>query len=154
VIHRAARSAGRDPARITAGLQVYYVTAPTEAEARQIAESRAIRFLTLLAPAEVWERAGAVHPLGQHFRGMVDFVPYRYGREELEDALAAASLDVFSSVALLGPPGQIVDRVRALGEAGLDHAVLVPASALVSRRAALYALRSLPGIVRALRSGS
>ena len=152
-IREAARKGGRDPEPIIAGMQIFLMVAPTRAEARELLRSRAARFVGLLASDEIWQKAGLSHPLGQGFKGMIDFIPQSYSREELEQALAAVPPELLEESGIWGTPADVVDKIRALGEAGLQHAVLVPASALVSRASARFTLKSLPGITRRLRMG-
>ena len=115
---------------------------------------RAIRLLGLGAPARVWERAGAVHPLGPDFNAIVDFVPDRHDPRLIEDAIATVPEEVLTEGSLLwGTPTQVTAKLRAFGEAGLRHVVLAPVSGLVSKRAALYGLRATGAVARALARG-
>ncbi len=152
-IRSAAVEAGRNPQAITAALAPIVVVAPTEQAARAMLDTRFIRFLGLLLPAASWQRVGADHPFGEGFRGYVDFVPETYRRETLEAALAQVPWQVLAESMFWGTPGQIVDRLRAYGEAGLRYVVPALASMALSPGAALYSLWALGRIVRALRSG-
>lgn len=153
-VRRAASAAGRDPDAIVPSMQLFAVVAPSDAEARQMIEgSRAARLLSLLAHEDVFRQAGAAHPLGAGFRGMIDFVPEAYSKEQLEEAMAAVPAEMLENLGVAGSPQTVVRKVQALGGAGLRHVVLVPVSALLSRAAMRFTLRSLPGIVRKLRSG-
>jgi phthiodiolone/phenolphthiodiolone dimycocerosates ketoreductase len=151
IVRTAARRAGRDPQTITPALHRFLVLAPTEQDARTLLRHKAIRAFGLAAPAELWTRAGAQHPFGQRFRGYVDLVPERYERAEIEAAIAAVPPELLEEGPLLwGTPEQVVGKLRAFGDVGLRHVVLAPVSGLVSRSAALYALRATRTIVRAL----
>ena len=150
VVRSSAREAGRDQEAIVPALQAFVVVAPSDAEARRLLDSRAMRFLALLAPHQTWSEAGVAHPLGGTFRGMVDMIPSRLSRGQLEEAMAEVTVDVLANHILWGTRERVVAALRLLGEAGLRHVVLAPVSALVSRRAAFDAIRSLPWMVRAL----
>ena len=152
-VRRAAEAAGRDPDAITPALQAFLVLGRTEEHARRLFESRPLRYASLLMSDEVWQRQGLTHPLGRGFRGMIDIVPQRMTREQVEDALAAVPGEQLAGEAIWGTAGQVVEKLRALGEAGLRHVVLVPISAMVSRRAALRAIRGMATVARRLRSG-
>ncbi len=152
-IQTAARVAGRDPAAIVPAMQMFFITAPTEDEARALLETKAVRFAALLASDEMWKRHGLTHPLGDGFRGMVDFVPQRHGRAELDAMIDAVPVDLLAEDAVWGTPDQVVAKIRAYGDAGLRHVVLAPLSALVSKRTALSTMRGLVHISRRLRSG-
>ncbi len=153
-VQAAARQAGRDPAAITASLQLFLVVAPTSEAARAMLDRRAIKFMALLAPDELWQAGGLTHPLGKGFGGMVDFVPQSYDRATMDAAIAQVPFELLAEQMIWGTPQQVLSQVRALGEAGLQHVVLTPASALVSPRAAAYTLRSTLTIARRLQSGT
>jgi phthiodiolone/phenolphthiodiolone dimycocerosates ketoreductase len=152
-IEKAAAEAGRDPASVVAGLDAFYVVGRNDADVRRQLEHPAIRFLALLAPDTAWRRVGLTHPMGRGFRGMVDLVPVRYGRAEREAAIDRVPVDLLATQIIAGTPDQIVERLRALAAVGMRHVVLNPVSPLVSRRALTYTLRTLPGLVRRLRTG-
>jgi phthiodiolone/phenolphthiodiolone dimycocerosates ketoreductase len=154
VIRAAAREAERDPEAITPALEPYIVVAPTEQEAQAMLGSKAGRYAALLfVPAEGWRKVGVEHPFGERFRGYVDFVPERYDRKTLEEAIAAVPPELVGRNFILGTPEQVVSRLRQFGEAGLRHVVLTLASALFSRRAAVYGLRATRTIARLLKNG-
>ncbi len=151
-VRAAARDAGRDPAAITPALHRFAVIARTEQEARAMLETKVIRSLGLMAPAEVWRQAGAVHPFGEHFNALVDFVPDRYDRRTVDEAIAAVPAALVAEGPLLwGTPPQVAAKLRAFGDSGLRHVVLAPVSGLVSKHAALYGLWATGRIARSLR---
>jgi phthiodiolone/phenolphthiodiolone dimycocerosates ketoreductase len=152
-IRTAARGAGREPGEITPALHRFVVVGPTEQETREMLETKAIRAFGLAAPADLWRKAGAEHPFGEHFRGYVDFVPDRYDRKTLEQAIAAVPPELAEEGPLMwGTPEQVADKLKAFGEVGLRHVVLAPASGLVSKRAAIYGIRATRKIARLLRN--
>lgn len=150
-IRQAARDNGRDPDAITPSNQVSVVVAKTEREALRILDSTAGRYLNLAMPARAWEALGAQHPLGANFGGWIDILPESYTKEQLDAAIAQVPLEVTRAIAVHGTPEQVTARLREFGEAGMRHAVLALGSAFDSQRAALYSLRALWKIRRALR---
>ena len=154
VVREAAAATGRDPDAITPAMQAFVVMARTETGARRLFESKALRYASLLMSDAVWKRQGLTHPLGEGFRGMVDIVPQRMSREQVEDAIARVPGDQLAGEAIWGTPSMVADKLQALGEAGLRHVVLVPLSAMVSRRAAVDTVWGMFTVARRLRSGS
>ena len=151
-VRSAAAEAGRAAASITPALHRFVVFGSTEREARDMLDNRAIRLLGLGAPADVWHRAGVTHPLGEGFNAIVDFVPDRHDPAVVDEAIAAVPEQVMTEGPLLwGTPAQVIDKLRAFGEAGMGHVILAPVSGLVSKRAALYGLRATAQVARALR---
>ena len=65
----------------------------------------------------------------------------------------AAVPQALIELAVWGTPAQIVEKLRAFGEAGLRHVVPWVPSALVSPDAADYTREALGEIAHALRSG-
>jgi phthiodiolone/phenolphthiodiolone dimycocerosates ketoreductase len=151
VIRAAAQEAGRDPQTITPALVQIPIVAPTEQEARKMLDTRFLRFFALLGSSAEWRRVGAQHPFGEHFRGAVDWIPEHYDLKTLEEGLAAVPPELLGCGLLWGTPEQVADKLREFGEVGVRHVVLFPASALLSRRAAIYGLLAIRKIARLLR---
>ncbi len=150
-IRDAARSSGRDPGSIVPGHQLVAVIGRTEAEARSLLGAPVMRFLTLLAPAQLWAVNNLDHPLGSGFRGIVDFVPAEHTAEEIRSAMAKVPIDVVAENVLWGTPDQIRHSLEDQVDAGLRHIVVSPASAAVSRRNAVYSVRATISILRRVR---
>ncbi len=144
---------GRDPAAIVPGWQLFAIIGRSQKHARELLDSQPVRFLSLLGPAHLWARAGLEHPLGPEFRGMIDFVPQHYSKAQMLDAMRQVDVDVLSQLVVWGTPESITGQLRSYVDIGLRHLVLQPASALVSKRDALFSLRSSVSIQRALRKG-
>ena len=66
-VRAAATQVGRNAASITPALHRFMVVCASEQEARAMLDTRVIRALGLMAPAELWRQAGAVHPFGENF---------------------------------------------------------------------------------------
>ena len=152
-IRSAAVTAGRDPEAITPSASLIVVLGRSEAHARSLLGSRPLRYLALMAPAALWSAYGAIHPFGESFRGFIDLVPQRYTVDDLEDAMASVPVSVLENAMLWGTPERVLAGIRELADAGMRHAVLSPASALVSRRDALYSIRATFGLMRRMQSG-
>lgn len=150
-IRVAAKEAGRDGRLIVPGAQIVVVVGRTEREARRYLGERIIRFLALLTPASLWNEHGYEHPLGEEFRGLVDFIPSEHPVGRIEAALAKVPVDAVAETVVWGTPNMILDRLESYVDAGLRHIVLNPASAAVSRRSALYSFRAVLSILRRLR---
>lgn len=146
-----ARRAGRDDKAIVPGYQAFAVIGKTEAHARQLLDSPPVRLFSLLAPAYVWKSVGRDHPFGEHFRGMIDFVPPQYTKRQLDDAMRQVEPELLSKIVIWGTPDSVTDKVQDYVDAGLRHLVLSPASALASKRDALFSMRASIAIQRRIR---
>jgi phthiodiolone/phenolphthiodiolone dimycocerosates ketoreductase len=151
VIQEAASLAGRDPQAVTPALGQFLVVAPTEREVRTMLDSKLGRIFALQIAAAEWRKVGAQHPLGEHFRGYVDWVPEQYDPKTLEEVLAAVPPELIGYGLLWGTPEQIAGKLRAFGEVGVRHVGLLPMSMIVSRRAAIYGLWAVRRIARLVR---
>lgn len=152
-IRSSAEAAGRDPDAITPSAQLIIVLGRSEEHARSLLDSRPLRYLALMAPASLWRERGASHPFGDEFRGFIDLVPQHLSIAELDGALASVPRSVLEDAMLWGTPEHVLECIRELADAGMRHAVLSPASAMVSRRDALFSIRAVLGLMRRLQSG-
>lgn len=150
-IREAATAFGRDAKSIVPGNQLLVVMGRTEQEARRHLDARIIRFLTLLAPAHLWESTGVSHPLGSDFRGLVDFIPSDYPPERILAAMDKVPTDVVAEHVMWGTPDKIREQLETFIDVGLRHIVLGPASAAISRRSAAYSIRAVYSILRSVR---
>jgi phthiodiolone/phenolphthiodiolone dimycocerosates ketoreductase len=152
VIQDAARAAGRDPARIMATFQATIVAAPTEREARTLLEHPMIRYLALLLPASTWAESGHDHPFGPDYRGFADYLPEKYAEAELRAAIAAVPVDDLAATGLIwGTPDRIIATLGDYLDAGLRYVVPQLPALAISRRDALYQIKTLNTIRRAFR---
>lgn len=101
-------------------------------------------------PHSFWDQLGHPHPLGEGFRGIIDFVPQRYEGPEILEAMAAVPTEVLAKTVVWGTPIQVTDQIDELVNVGLRHVTLVSMSALVSPRLARFAVRAVAGISRAV----
>lgn len=151
VIRTAAAEAGRSPQSITPALHRFLVVGASEQEARAMLQTKVIRAFGLMASPELWRQAGSVHPFGDDFNPLVDFMPDRYDRKTIDEAIASVPDAVLTEGPLIwGSPDQVTTKLAAFGDAGLRHVVLAPISGLVSKRAAFYAFRAIGRIARSL----
>ncbi|MFH9349574.1 LLM class flavin-dependent oxidoreductase [Kitasatospora sp. NPDC017646] len=142
-VREAADAAGRDPERIVAAGGVPVIVAETDAAARALTRSTAIRYLALHAGAAQWSAHGVAHPFGEGYRGLSHLLPHRLTREQVERALAVVPDGLVADLAIVGSRQTVLDRIRELGDAGMQLPVLIPVSALASPEAAGYTVEAL-----------
>lgn len=142
-LRTAATRAGRDPAAIQPGMQAPLLLAPTERAAHALLRYPALRFTALLRPASEWRALGLTHPLGQDFRGYLDFIPERLTPSALRQALHAVPDELVERSFLWGTPEQVLARIRSYRAVGLRFLSVLPASALRSPGAALWTFLTL-----------
>ena len=119
-----ARRAGRDATAILPAVELVLVLADRDDEARRSLDDPGLKLLGLLLPASDWASFGSSHPLGEDHRGFVDYDPFALDSDALRDALGAVPTELIEEVVLWGTPERAVEQLRALGDAGLRHAVV------------------------------
>lgn len=116
-VRRAADRADRDPASIVPAGELVVIARETDAAAEAELGSSEARLAGLLLPASAWAERGLRHPLGETFRGFVDFEPTELNRVAAE----LVPPELVGDHVLWGTPATIGRKVRALAEAGLRH---------------------------------
>jgi phthiodiolone/phenolphthiodiolone dimycocerosates ketoreductase len=152
-LRAAATSAGRDPAAITPGLVITGVFDSTHESCHAALESQSMKMGTLIIDAAAWREAGGVHPFGESFGGILDFVPSRYSKE---DALAAMEKVPWEVVHALFPHGtaeEMAEYVHRFERAGLRHVVFSNITAVAKPQKAISSFATLVKTARLLRRG-
>ncbi|MFN8123477.1 MAG: LLM class flavin-dependent oxidoreductase [Thermoleophilia bacterium] len=112
-------AAGRPEDAVAAGLYAWIVCDEDRDRAEALLDSLALRFVALTAPASLYERHGAEHPLASRW-GLLDFVPTRVGRDAAVAAARAVPDGVLREYYMWGTPDDVVDRLRPFREAGME----------------------------------
>lgn len=152
VVRTSAVAAGRDPGAVLAAGGVPIVVAETDAAAHDLLRAKPIRFLALHASAEAWRAHGAAHPFGEDYRGLSELLPHLLTRDEVERAMAAVPDEVVAAQAIVGSRETVLKRINELLDAGMEHPMLIPASAMASPEAAQFTVESIVWLAGRLRS--
>ncbi|MGH2831025.1 MAG: LLM class flavin-dependent oxidoreductase, partial [Actinomycetota bacterium] len=150
-VHVGARAAGRDPASITPGLVLTCVVDSRHEDCHAALESPALKLGALIHDGEAWRDAGGVHPLGEAFRGIIDFVPTRFAREEIKAAMDKVPWEVMHALYPHGTPDEMAERVRAYQNAGCRHVIFENVTAVGKPSKALSSFAALGKTARLLR---
>jgi phthiodiolone/phenolphthiodiolone dimycocerosates ketoreductase len=118
-IRAASVAAGRTADAVRPGLYVWIVCDEDRDVAERLLDSMALRLVALTAPAELYEAAGAEHPLATRW-GLLDYIPTQLGREETLRAARAVPDEVLRSYYTWGTPDDIVERLRPFLSAGTE----------------------------------
>ena len=123
-IRKAAGSAGRDADAITPGMWCYAIVAEDHEQAHRLLNHPLPKSQLLILPSKVYEERGYKHPLGEDFDGIRDYIPTRYGREEILAAIDAIPEEIAHERTVHGTPDELVAMAREYEAAGLQHIVL------------------------------
>jgi phthiodiolone/phenolphthiodiolone dimycocerosates ketoreductase len=152
-IRDAAAKAGRDPMTITPGLVVTGMIDATHEACHAALESPALKLGALILDAEAWREAGGVHPFGESFGGIRDFVPTRYSREDTQAAMEKVPWDIVHALFPHGNPQEMADLARAYERRGMKHIVFENITAVAKPQKALSSFTSLVRCARLIRRG-
>jgi phthiodiolone/phenolphthiodiolone dimycocerosates ketoreductase len=148
----AASDAGRDPLSITAANWFFVVTGASRGEVDEALGSTAQKAFALNAPAEVWARHGARHPLGDDFSGGQDLIPQVFDEQTVLSYIADVPISIAKEMFLTGTPDEVVEQAAEWRDCGLDYPVLANIStAQPSLRRGLAAMVPFTRILRQLR---
>lgn len=123
-VRAAARAAGRDPSRITAGMSHYAILDQDHEDCHRLMRHPIVTSIMLTLPSEAFEERGLDHPLGKGHRGMPNYVPTRYSREVALAAAEAVPDEMAHDLIFHGTPDEVVARVREYEAVGLQHFIL------------------------------
>jgi phthiodiolone/phenolphthiodiolone dimycocerosates ketoreductase len=150
-VRTAASDAGRDPDKIVGSGWFFVVVGPTEGIVDAALESPLARAYALGVRAELWERHGVEHPLGNKHSGFRELMPHTISREEVERLTENVPPGLLREAILAGTPAQIRDRLAELRDQGLSHPVLVNAGPLFRFRWVPAMSASFISLVRMLK---
>jgi phthiodiolone/phenolphthiodiolone dimycocerosates ketoreductase len=152
-VRAAASDAGRNPMSITAAGLFFVVTGRSRDEVDETLGSHPMKAFALNAPAELWARHGASHPLGDDFTGAHDIIPQTLDEESVLSMTADVPLSLLREFLLTGTPGDVIEQVAEWRDQGLQYAVISNISAVQpSLRRGLAASIPFTKILRGLRT--
>jgi phthiodiolone/phenolphthiodiolone dimycocerosates ketoreductase len=124
-IQKARAGAGREQDPFTFGLFVFTVVAPDLDAAELLLDHPFVKGMCLTLPAAAYERHGVPHPLGESAVGMTEYIPGRYGREEILGMIDAIPRELVREYVPHGSPDDITRQLEPYVRAGLEHVVLL-----------------------------
>jgi len=151
-VRAAASDAGRDPLSITAANWFFVVTGASRGEVDDALGSTAQKAFALNAPAEVWARHGARHPLGDDFSGGQDLIPQVFDEQTVLSYTADVPISIAKEGFLTGTPDEVIEQAAEWRDHGLGYPVLANISTVQpSLRRGLAANVPFARILRRLR---
>jgi phthiodiolone/phenolphthiodiolone dimycocerosates ketoreductase len=96
----------------------------------------------------VWARHGAEHPCGEDSNGFVDVVVHALDPEELRALAPTIPFGVVEEMLVVGNDEDVVQRLGAFAENGLEHVVLGLMTGLVGGANEMFARMPMLGVLR------
>lgn len=125
-IRESAKNAGRDPDLITAGLYAMTVVAKTHEECHELFSKPLAKAWALATSEEPFTAANVEHPFStsqRKFNALLHYVPTRYSREEILNAMEQVPEQVVEYCLFHGTAEEIIEKLEKLAEVGLQHIV-------------------------------
>lgn len=124
VVRSAASDAGRDPHAVTPAGTAFVVTGFSREEVDEALESDAVKSVALLAPAEIWARHGAQHPLGAGATGGHDIVPQLLDEDTVLSYTKQVPASLIRELTLNGRPREVIEQAAEYRDQGLRYLVI------------------------------
>jgi phthiodiolone/phenolphthiodiolone dimycocerosates ketoreductase len=151
-VRAAASDAGRNPLSIIAANWFFVLTGGSRDEVDDALGSTVMKAFALNAPAEVWARHGARHPLGDDFTGVQDIIPQVFDEQTVLSYIADVPISIVKESFLTGTPDEVVEQAAEWRDCGVEYPVLANMSAVQpSLRRGLAATVPFAKILRKLR---
>ena len=114
---------GRDFDEIEKGIHLNLVIDKSREESLRIMEAPLIKAGALLTPASVYEKLGYKHPLGENFYALTDYIPAKYARGEVMEAIKRVPLEVVQESFLWGSVEDVINKLDKYRKAGAQTVV-------------------------------
>jgi phthiodiolone/phenolphthiodiolone dimycocerosates ketoreductase len=126
----AAADSGRDPMSILPAVVRTVVTGRSRDDVDEVLDSVVMKASALAAPAEVWARHGAAHPMGPDFSGVQDLVPQTIDQQTALSYAAKVPASLMREITFNGTPTEVIDQVADWRDQGLRYLVIINGSVL------------------------
>ena len=124
IIRNAAKKAGRDPESITPGLYSFVVIDDDHNTCDELITSPYVKNMLMIYPNSVFKKYGVEHPLGKDFYGLLDYIPTKFDRTTILDALEKIPFKMCDDAIFHGTPDEIIGKIEQYAKVGMKHIVL------------------------------
>ncbi|MFX1295612.1 MAG: LLM class flavin-dependent oxidoreductase [Promethearchaeota archaeon] len=124
IIRESAKKAGRNSDEITPALWCYAVLDDDSEVCHELIETPMAKNFLLATSYHNFERFGIKHPLGEKFYGLLDFVPTRYDKETVLEAINKIPFKMCEDAFLHGTPDEMISQIEKYVKIGLKHIVI------------------------------
>ena len=118
VIREAAERAGRDPLAIVPALTAICLIGDDD-ELDELLQAPLVKSILLLLTADDLQRFGYQHPMGPHWRGVMDFDPVTLSRDRIVQFCADVDTRAIRDIFPCGSPKEVAARVKGFCDAGM-----------------------------------
>lgn len=125
IIRESAKKAGRDPDDICPAFWDYIIVDDDPGVSHDMLETPLAKNFLLIASTETFKKYGvSQHPLGENYYGLLDFIPTRFDRDTMLDAIEKVPIQMCEDSFLYGTPDDIIGKLEKYVKVGMKHVVL------------------------------
>ena len=124
-IQTSAKSAGREPDEITPAIWLALIIDEEQEVCDTLLKSPMAKNSLLTASSEVFQQYGISHPFGDNFRGIIDYIPTKYDKKTMMEALEKIPFQMCKDLILNGTPDDIIRKLEEYAKLGAKHIVLI-----------------------------
>ncbi|UCE11334.1 MAG: LLM class flavin-dependent oxidoreductase [Candidatus Thorarchaeota archaeon] len=108
----------------TAALWNWCILDEDVSECERLMQTPLARAYALLYPSSEWKRLGHEHPFGEEFYALRDYVPMRFDRSTVLDAIEQVPDQITRKFFMSGDSETIIQKLEDYAKAGLDHIII------------------------------
>jgi len=122
-LERYTKDFGRSLDDITKAIFVSLVIDEKPDDVEKILKTPILKIHALLLPSDFYEALGYEHPFGE-FYGLIDYIPTKYTKEEILDAIQKVPDEVTKLACVSGTPEDIIQIFDEYEKIGVEHIVI------------------------------
>ncbi|MCK5265221.1 MAG: LLM class flavin-dependent oxidoreductase [Candidatus Thorarchaeota archaeon] len=108
----------------TAALWNWCILDKDESVCERLMNTDLAKAFALLLPDSQWKKHGFNHPFGENFHSLTDYIPMRYSKVQVMDAIAEVPKEILEDFYMTGDAESIIKQLEEYILQGLDHITL------------------------------
>jgi len=108
----------------TAALWNWCILDEDESVCERLMNTDLAKAFALLLPDSEWKKYGYSHPFGDDFHSLTDYIPMRYDKAQVMDAMAEVPKEILEDFYMTGDAESIIKQLEEYVLQGLDHIIL------------------------------
>lgn len=110
--------------KFTAALWNWCILDEDESAWESLINTDLAKAFALLLPDSEWKKHGYNHPFGEDFHSLTDYIPMRYNKGQVMDAIAEVPKEILEEFYMRGDAESIIKQLEEYVLQGLDHIIM------------------------------